>query len=247
MSWKMVSYHRSLFRWHCRNFFNYRRHLHPSESEYLEACFRLSSSYKEISEGGYEHFSYYTYSHRVKGSSANSSRLAYGSVSHPEEAYQAALPALQYRGLTAPESMTRNNRFYGLGWDIEENQFKLYFRSLDWSAIEGEFRELAGGHSPATHRKEALLSITYRDNEVEERKLYLYPLPEHLPNNVQGYARMMTDCRGEVGQTDLDPSSAQAHVFNQLGQTIIEKYQEVDEPLDTVAYHSQDDFTLYFP
>ncbi len=247
MSWEMVSYHRSLFRWHCRNFFNFRRQLHTLERDYLETCFRLPQSYKETSEGGYEHFSYYTYSHRVKGNTVNSSRIAYGSIAHPDEAYLAAVSVLEHRGLVAPESMSRDNRFYGLGWDIEEDQFKLYFRTLDWSSLKGEFRELAGDHSPTTHRKEALLSITYRANEIEERKLYLYPLPEHLPHGAQGFARMMTDRRGEVGQTDLDPSSTQAHMFNELGKTIIKKYQEVSEPLDTVAYLNQDDYTLYFP
>lgn len=247
MAWELLTYHRSLFQWHCRHFFNFRRRLHRTEKDYLEACFRLPSGYKEISEGGYAHFSYYTYSHRVKGNSVNSSRLAYGSVAHPKEAYQAALPVLEYRGIVTPESMSLNNRFYGLGWDIEEDQFKLYFRTLDWVAMKGEFRELAGNHSPETHRREALLSITYQGGQIEERKLYLYPLDEFLPNGVQGFARMMTDRRGEVGQMDLDPSDPRDHTFNAVGQAIIEKYREVGEPLDTVAYVDENDYTLYFP
>lgn len=247
MSWELQIYHRTLFRWHCRNFFNFKRSLHRFEKDYLEVCFKLPDSYKEISEGGYEHFSYYTYSHRVRGETVNSSRLAYGSVAHPEEAYEAALPVLRHRGIEPPESMTSGNRFYGLGWDLEEDQFKLYFRTLNWSALQPEFRILAGEHSPETHRPESLLSITYRHNQVEERKLYLYPLDEHLPEGVRGFARMMTDRRGEVAQEDVDPENIENHSYNQAGREIILKYMEAGERLDTVAYKNENDFTLYFP
>ena len=247
MAWELLTYHRTLFQWHCRNFFNFRRRLHATETAYLEACFRLPTAYSEVSEGGYEHFSYFTYSHRVKGTSVNSSRLAYGSVAHPHEALAAALPVLQHRGLTVPESMTRNNLFYGLGWDIEEDQFKLYFRTLDWAALDDDFRELAGGHSPETHRDEALLSITYRRGQLEERKLYLYPLDEFVPEGAQGFARMMTDRRGEVEQVDVDPTTAHNLDFNATGEAVLRKYRALGEPLDTVAYSNAEDFTLYFP
>lgn len=247
VNWELVTYHRTLFQWHCRNFFNFRRKLHRKEKNYLEACFRLPSDFKEVSEGGYQHFSYYTYSHRVKGTSVNSSRIAYGSVAHPEEAFEPAKVVLEHRAIELPSSLTLNTRFYGLGWDLEQEQFKVYFRALEWTQLHPDFRDLAGDHAPQEHRPEALLSVTYRGNELEERKLYLYPTEKHLPNGVQGFARMMTDRRGEVAQEDLDPQSLAHHDFNQAGKEIIEKYEEIGEPLDTVAYQSKDNFTLYFP
>jgi hypothetical protein len=247
VSWELATYHRTLFQWHCRNFFNFRRKLHRLEKDYLEVCFRLPESYKETSEGGYEHFSYYTYSHRVKGSTVNSSRIAYGSVAKPEEAFQAALPVLEHRAIKLAPSLVEENRFYGLGWDVEKDQFKVYFRSLNWSELHPEFLALAGEHPPETHRPEALLSVTYQGGEISERKLYLYPLDEYLPEGVQGFARMMTDRRGEVAQEDLDPQHVDQHTFNEVGQSIIEKYKEIGEPLDTVAYQDRENFTLYFP
>ena len=221
--------------------------MHRKEKDYLEACFRLPSGFKEISEGGYEHFSYYTYSHRVKGADVNSSRIAYGSVAHPDEAFESAKAVLEHRGLSLPVALTTNTKFYGLGWDVQDDQFKVYFRALDWTKLSPEFRNLAGSHSVDEHRPEALLSMTYRGKEIDERKLYLYPKPEHLPEGVQGFARMMTDRRGEVAQEDLDPKQVDQHKFNDVGREIIRRYEEIGEPLDTVAYQSEDNFTLYFP
>ena len=247
MSAELLTYHRTLFQWHCRHFFNFRRKLHRLEKDYLEHCFRLPSSYKEVSEGGYEHFSYYTYSHRVKGNSVNSSRIAYGSVAHPDEAFAAAEPVLQHRAIELPASILSRTRFYGLGWDVEEEQFKVYFRTLDWTTLHSDFLRLAGDYTLDEHRPEALLSLTYEAREVAESKLYLYPKDEFLPNGVRGFARMMTDRRGEVAQEDLDPRQLGCHTFNTVGQDIIKKYESIGEPLDTVAYQAPDNFTLYFP
>lgn len=247
MNAELLTYHRTLFQWHCRHFFNFRRKMHRTEKDYLEVCFRLPDGYKEVSDGGYEHFSYYTYSHRVKGDKVNSSRIAYGSVKHPEQAFAAAEVVLNHREIELPESLVHNTKFYGLGWDMEDNQFKVYFRALDWSNLHPEFLKLAGSHKPQEHREEALLSITYESDIISERKLYLYPKDEFLPNGVRGFARMMTDRRGEVAQEDLDPTNVEGHTYNQTGRDLIKKYEKIGEPLDTVAYHSEDNFTLYFP
>ena len=58
---------------------------------------------------------------------------------------------------------------------------------------------------------------------------------------------MITDRRGEVSQEDLDPKKAAQHTYNETGTKIIEAYKEIGEKLDTVAYQSSDQFTLYFP
>ena len=217
------------------------------EKDYLEACFRLPVTAHETSEGGYEHFSYYTFSHRVKNGRVNSSRLAYGSVANPEGAWQAAIPVLEKRDISLPRSLTESNKFYGLGWDIEESQFKVYFRTLDWTKLDADFFDLVENYDPETHRGEALLSLTFENRDVSERKIYLYPKDEYIPTGALGYARMVTDKRGEVAQTDIDPQRTDLYELGDIGKQILEKYEEVGEDLDTVAYKSEDDFTLYFP
>lgn len=247
MSTELRTYHRSLFQWHCRNFFNFRRALTPLEKVYLEACFALTESLYEVSDGGYAHFSYYTYSHRVKGDAANSSRIAYGSVSSPEQALEAAWPVLKQRGLELPEGLADGNAFYGLGWDVEDELFKVYFRSRDWRQLPRSLADLVVGYDWNSHRPEALLSLTWEKNVLAERKVYLYPKESTAGPGVQGQARMITDTRGEVLQDDLAPDGTIPYDLNEIGQKIVAKYQEIGEPLDTIAYANRDDFTLYFP
>ena len=241
------AYHRSLFRWHCRKFFNFRRHLVAVEKLYLEKCFELAQTLSEVSEGGYAHFSYYTYSHRVKGEAVNSSRLAYGSVNHPQQAWEAARRVIDKRAVRLPEGLAEGNAFYGLGWDIEEELFKVYFRTLDWRSLPPSLAELVVDYSWTEHRPEALLSLTYTGERLVERKVYLYPNSPVNAEGVQGQARMITDTRGEVVQEDLVPNGVIPYDLNDTGKRILALYQQIGEPLDTIAYKNADDFTLYFP
>jgi hypothetical protein len=240
-------YHRGLFRWHCRNFFDFQNAFSRPEHKYLRKCWTLAESYREVSDGGYRHFSYYTYSHRVKGEDVNSTRIAYGSVRHPDQAYRAARRVLAHRNIEPAPALIQNTKFYGLGWDFQKEHFKVYFRTLDWAGLHPDFLALAQGYDIEEHRKEALLSVTYVGGKIQEKKLYLYPLDHLLPNNVQGFARMITDRRGEVSQEDLDPEKVVQHTYNAVGRKIIDSYREIGEELDTVAYRSPDQFTLYFP
>lgn len=243
----VLTYHRSLFQWHCRNFFNFRRNLSVIEKAYLEKCFSIATRADQVSEGGYEHFSYYTYSHRVKGEAVNSSRMAYGSVDHPDVAFQVAIPVLQERGLILPEGLAENHRFYGLGWDLEDELFKVYFRTLDWRKLPPILAELVVDYSWNDHRPEALLSLTYQRNQLMERKIYLYPKDDDTAEGTLGRALMITDTRGVVTQSDLPPNRDIPYDLNEIGQKILAAYQEIGESLDTIAYEARDNYTLYFP
>ena len=235
----ILHYHRFLFEWHCRTFFRFRRYLSTAEKAYLETCFALAQSFEEVSETGYAGFSYYTYSHRVEGERVNSSRLAFGSVLHPEPAAEAALPVLHERGLELPQ--LPHGRFYGLGWDFLENQFKLYLRVVDMASLPASFGPLLAGYELAAHRREGLVSYTYTRGQLSETKVYLYPL------EVSGEARMVTDRRGLVRQVDVQSASEWAARLNPTGQRILQKYRERNETLDTIAFEDADHFTLYFP
>jgi len=235
----LVHYHRHLFQWHCRKFFRFRRHLSVLEKDYLERCFELAESFSEVSETGYSHFSYYSYSHRVAGTAVNSSRLAYGSVSRPAEAWEAARPVLHERGLTVPAFFLESPvaRFYGLGWDILERQFKVYFRVVRLAELPAELLALAG--TLEGKRAEGLVSYTYTEGVLSESKVYLYPADR------EGEAEMVTSERGTVPQYDVGVRADWD--LNAEGQRILKLYQELGEPLDTIAYTDRDHFTVYFP
>lgn len=242
MKHRFLSYHRFLFQWHCRTFFDFSKAFTDTERDYLEVCFRLPKSKLEVSEGGYRHFSFHTYSHRVKGDKVNSSRIAYGSVENWERAWEPARPVLAERGITLPDKVDEH-RFYGLGWDFEKAQFKVYFRTLDWRGLPPCVAHLVSSYKFEEHRAEALLSLTYEGTEVVEHKVYLYPLADESSR----LAKMITDRRGEVVQADLEPEERDVYDLNETGRQIVARYDEIDMNLDTIAYQSEDDFTLYFP
>lgn len=247
---ELLNYHRYLFQWHCRKFFRFRRHLSDAEKAYLETCFALARSFREVSDSGYEHFSYYSYSHRVQAERVNSSRLAYGSVSNPEPAWRAALPVIQERSLEfdAYFRESADSKFYGLGWDIQEEQFKLYFRVRPVHALPQNLRHLLEGYVLDDHRDEGLVSFTYTRNQLSESKIYLYPKSSlNLPAGARGQASMLSDQRGLVKQYDLSQPEQWAERLSAPGKKILQLYRELDEDLDTIQYQDEENYTLYFP
>lgn len=218
-----------------------------AEKDYLLACFRLAKGSSEVSETGYRHFSYFTYSHRVKGDQVNSSRLAYGSVVNPQEAWPPAKPVLAERGVTLPPGWEQN-KFYGLGWDYSKEQFKVYFRTLDWRKVPEDLQSLIEGYSFEDYRGESLISLTFEGSEPVERKVYLYPKELPGEDGIVGKAIMVTDVRGEVEQDDVRKEGDIPFELNATGKRILELYEEeIEERLDTIAFKNSEDFTLYFP
>lgn len=247
---KVGLFHRMLFRWHCRNFYPFKKNMTVAERRYLKACFELLEEFRETSETGFEKFSSFTYSHRVKGDKVNSSRIAYGSVERPEEALAAALPVIRERGITIPADLASSPkaRFGGLGWDIEDDQFKVYYRWLGLGNLPDSLAPLVKDIDLGEHREECLLSFTYVNNALDEKKVYLYPKTEReLPAGVANETWMVTSKRGLVHQYDLYYPSNWAAKLNKAGRDIVAKYRSRRQGLDTITYVNEDDFTLYFP
>lgn len=203
-----------------------------------------------MSESGYEHFSYYSYSHRVQAERVNSSRLAYGSVLHPEAALKAALPVIRERQLLLDAYFLESpqSKFYGLGWDVLEEQFKVYFRVQPIDQLPRELAPLLEGYQAQDHRDEGLVSFTYTRNQLSESKVYLYPKnPSNLPPGAQGEATMVSDRRGLVKQYDLSQPDQWTQRLSPPGQKILELYGELEEGLDTIQWEDEQNYTLYFP
>ena len=247
---KVGLFHRMLFRWHCRNFYPFKKRMTSTERRYLKVCFELFDDFQEVSETGFKKFSSFSYSHRVQGEQVNSSRIAYGSVENPEAAQEAAAPVLKERGIVLPSDVvdSENARFGGLGWDIEENQFKVYFRWLGLGALPGELTDLVKDINLEEHRQGCLISYTFLDDTLEESKVYLYPQVEReLPEGVANETWMVTSKRGLVHQYDLYYPSNWGARLNKTGRDIVAKYRTRQQTLDTINYTDENDFTLYFP
>ncbi len=256
ISKKVAAIHRRLFDWHCRTFFPLDEHLSERELAYLETCFSMALGFSEIPEGSdYEEYSYFTYSHRVEGEKVNSSRFAYGSMRNPEAALEKALPVLEERGLSVDPYFLEdeNSDFYGLGWDFLANQFKVYFRIVDFDKMPvSEFRELIQDELLPNRRSEGLVAYTFVEDQIHERKVYLYPQPEaeeyeDIFPGTKGRVLMVTTKRGVITQYDVSKTKTWAVRLNETGQRIIEQYKQQNYTLDTIAMTDRDHFTLYFP
>jgi len=246
----MYQYHLALFDWHCRTFFPFHRHLSENELRYLKCCFALGTTPYERPASGYAHFSYYTFSHRIDGDRVNSSRMAYGSLRSPEAALAAARPVLDERGVAIESLLPAGLAFklYGLGWDFVDRHFKLYLLIEDLAALREMYPDLFGPHADQA-RPEGLLSFTFVDAQIHERKIYFYPResPVAQAAGVVSQAFMSTSRRGAVEQLDVRDGVSWRGRLGPVGRRIFDAYQAVDLRLDTIAYEDPDHCTLYFP
>lgn len=243
-------YHRRLFQWHQQTFGEFS--LAACEQDYLDLCFSLAEGYEQRAESGYSQYSYYSYSHRVDGPKVNSSRLAYGLLSHASQTLEAARPVMELRGAVQDRFFMESGHstFYGLGWDFEEEHFKTYFLVDRWDRLSAQLAQLAA--VPGEHRPEVLVSFTFCRGERIEEKVYRYPLEspvtlKTLPTGSAGRALMSTSRRGVVPQYDVSDPHSWLERLNEQGRRIVAAYASIGETLDTVAWTDRDHFTLYFP
>jgi hypothetical protein len=243
-------FHRTLFAWHCRMFHPFETALRRSELAFLEQCFSLCESDAEVEARGYGHLSFYSYSHRIHGDAVNSSRLAWGTVLYPDKLRDSARQVVVDRGLdVAPYFFeSSNSLFYGLGWDLAEQQFKVYFRVPDMLRLpQAELRALAA-RARARTGGAGLVSFTFVAGALHESKVYLYPSPRSRATTHR--TLMVTDRRGVVPQDDIvghEKHAAWVRRLSSPGRAIVQRYQSIGLTADTVAFEDRDRYTLYFP
>lgn len=248
---EVIHFHRELYEWHSKTFFPFPEHLSELEQNYIEDCFLLPDSYQEIPDSGYEDYSHYSYSHRIKGDSVNSSRLAYGSVCHHQQAFKSAIPVIEERNIPLDSYFLEHPQslFYGLGWDFLANHFKVYFRILNLDQLPQLALNALLEETLPDRRSEGLVSFTFIEQELHEQKVYAYPDPkrEELPQETKGQAYMATSKRGTIAQYDVSQPEKWIQRINQHGKEIVTLYKDHDLDLDTIAIKDKNDFTIYFP
>jgi len=178
-------------------------------------------------------YSFYTYSHKVENTKVNSSRIAYGSVIAPSIVYPYALKVLKERHLDCEIEPNKNIYFYGLGWDIEQNHFKIYFRYKNKYILPDTFKKYITENSS----KEGLLSITYKNKIVIERKVYSYMFDKKNT--------LLSSNKRKEYQTDCNRYTN--HNLNVTGEEICKKYKEKNIVIDTINYQDKNNYTMYFP
>ena len=169
--------------------------------------------------------SYYTYSNEIKNNNVNSSRLAYGSVMFPSFIYKYAMEVLKERNI---EISMDNEIFGGLGWDIDNDIFKIYYIFKDYRKYTDIKKDniLKGG----------IISFSYKNNKFYEKKIYLYSI-----DGITTY--LISDKRKEI-QKDIYKNK---NDISDIGKKIINKYKKSGYNLDTINYRDKNNYVLYFP
>jgi hypothetical protein len=250
--------HVVLYNWHARTFFPYHKHLSSAERRYVRACLDINH------EPRYRHFSQFTYSHRVKGGRINSSRIAFGSLRSFDKLRPLFDVVLRRRGIRSVPYLDHDFAAgpygpFGLGWDLEDDLFKVYFALHDCLDLQKDGLLGLYNRFKMPLDKDLLASHTYCGNKLVEKKIYLYPtqgsgldlLPPTLPfaDLVKRVALMVSDARGLEMQLDLLPRqySEVSMYVSPAARRCIEAYRTVGGSIDTITWASTDDVTLYFP
>lgn len=81
----------------------------------------------------HEHLSSYSYPISISGKSVNSSRFIFGTKTNPNLFQKNATKML--KSINIQESKPDGFQWYGIGWDIQNDEIKIYFLNKDFSQI----------------------------------------------------------------------------------------------------------------
>lgn len=248
---KIISKHYFLFNWYCNAFFNFKEKLTKKELKYIYNVFNHSpiEILNKTMDG--KRLSYMTFSHIINNTKVDSSRFCIGSIILPELSFHYALDILKERDIKLPKYLLTNSyKFGGLGWDFNKNYFKIYFRCLNknffykhkdiYDSIQNKLmKQIKNDYKSNKYWKEGLISFTYKNNQLYEKKLYMYP----KYSKKKSVTYMISNLRGIIKQVDI---INQDNVNNEIGTKIIEEYKKINIKLDTISKVDNNQI-LYFP
>ena len=228
-----------IYEWHCKNIYPFDKKLTKIEKEYIFSC--INVSFLELFKKIYfidpfiQKLSYFTFSHNCKNNDINSSRIAYGSTMCHNYVYKYAINVLRERNIKCEIEPGYNYNFGGLGWDIQNDIFKIYFRFINHRDLKDEYKKLV----PSTNIEDSgILSISYNNGKIVEKKIYTYPKDKW-------YTILKSDKRQDI-QIDTDDIKWESKL-NHIGSSIVEKYKKDKYKLDTITFKDKMNYTLYFP
>jgi len=190
-----------------------------------------------------------SFGHNVTSNQINSSRIYAGSYTQHKQLYAQLRQLLRHRGIRS-ENLSLDNRPVGLGWDVENDLFKLYVFFEDYRTIpDAEIQQLSQllAHRPTY--PQGIASWTWRGgHELYEKKLYL-GLPDDTGMHAFGSAikhttAMLTTKRGIVPQLDVQTQTVLP--MNKTARDLIAWYETKGVKLDTCSWKSPHQQALYF-
>ena len=235
-----VDYNKKIYEWHCKHIYPFDKKLTLIEQEYIMKCINIS--YLELLRPLYYNsfllkLSYFTFSHKYN-KSMNSSRIAYGSMIFPDLIYEDAKKVLVERNIICEIEPNKNIKFGGLGWDIENEYFKIYFRFIHYTQLSLEYQKLISDFKNIWDS--GLISLTYHNGNIIEKKIYTYPKNESI-------ARLKSFIRSDIQLDVRHNRDIWKTKLNTEGVNLLTMYEKNGFKLDTITFKDSNDYSLYFP
>lgn len=246
---RVISKQYLLFNWHCDNYFNLKKNLTKKELRYVYNILNHSpiELLNKTMDG--KRLSFISYCHEIINDNMISGKFAIGSILLPNLSYFYASDILKERNIIIPKYLWKKHYvFGGLGWDFNKDLFKIYFRCLDSKFIKNtdsleiiesiknkkKLNKILKDFYSKKYWKEGLLSFTYKNNKLYEKKIYLYP--KYKNNYYQTF--MLSNKRGIIIQKD--------NFDNNITNELTESYKKLNFELDTYSKY-KNRLIMYFP
>jgi hypothetical protein len=171
---------------------------------------------------------------------------------------------LAYRGIPAHayddgDFRTGDYGPYGLGWDFEEDHFKVYYavRQPRFLELDGALTLYQSTDAPVD--RIVGLSHTWQKGILLEKKVYLYPTEDKgrgllsplapFETWVDRVAMMVSDRRGVEYQIDLSDGDVKdiGRYLNAAGRRVLDAYGGIGGHVDAMTWKTPQRYTLYFP
>lgn len=249
---KIISKHYLLFNWYCKKFFDLKKHFTQKELEYIYNIF--NHSFIEIFNTTMDkkRLSYISFSHKIYNVThkIESGRFSIGSIMLPNLAFYHALEILKERHIKLPKYLlTKDYIFGGLGWDFHKNYFKIYFRCINKNFLNihsdiikdiksKQINKIKKLYKTNKYWKEGIISFTYLNNILYEKKLYVYP--KYTKNKAITY--LLSNKRDIIKQIDINNLKKVTKVETQL----MKEYKKLNIELDTIS-KTKNSRIYYFP
>ena len=226
---------------------------------YLEHCFILATTEKDVPSALWN-LSPYHYSHHIEGDEVYSGHIAYGSFAQPKALLQAAQPLFQHhdpdqqrttllRRYQETYNTAQTPVFCGLGWDLHNAIFSMYFwhrpqgtaesqdtSSLRWlqlSSRQGEDFTLT------LHDPQARLDQESKRKQLDKRQIF--EVPKHTKPLA---SRLQQGLHAPYIDESL---TAWRKRLPHHAQRILTLYEKKKQPLRTLELHTIGDFVLHYP
>ncbi len=236
--------------WYCHHFFDFDQVFNVHEKRFSNLCMDLMDdwSYKMTPS---VYLSLMSYSHKVSPNHVNSTRLALGSLKYRHKIHRDLIKVIESKGINT-HTISGLEFACGLGWDIDEDLFKIYmfYPVLDLIS-DSELKHLFNfPMKEGLLNSFGLVSYTFKDTHLYEKKVYStlkdktsFFISSKEPQNITW---MMTNRRGVVQQLDVSNPFYYYGKVNVAGQRIMDLHKKQGFDLDSIVLKNKDEFTLYF-